>query len=407
MGNASGSRSSRSAAGIADVRDRLVLLTNIPTPYRISFFDVLADVLETRNCELLVLYCAESEPNRQWKIEPAAIRHAHRILPGMHLTLRKGYFHLNTGVLKELSSHPPRWLVVGGAWHMPTALLAIASPAVRSSAKILWSEGHADAVLHRKGAIAAVRRRVYARYQAVAVPNARSGEFALAEIGADRPVLPLANTVDEDFYRPPSSSEAAEARRRLGVEEDQRVLVTVCQLVDRKSVLELASAFRDMNRTATSPRLLVFVGDGERREELEQIARSLRTDEIRIAGHLAMEDVRRWLWAADGFVLATRSDPNPLSPIEASLAGLPLILSSKSGNVDELLLEGETGWRLDPSSIDSIATALARFFSADSAMLRGMGQSAARHTSRIFRRRAVAERFVDALVDTFPRSTFR
>lgn len=384
--------------------DRLVLITNIPTPYRISFFDVLGDVLEERACALRVLYCAENEPNRMWRIDRSSIRHFYRVLPGIHLARKDVFVHFNPSVLSELASQPPRWLVVGGAWHMPTGMLAIHSKHGRRATRILWTEGHADAVLNREGWIAAVRRRVYARYQAFAVPNARSGEFALNQAGQDRPILPLANTVDEDFFRRPTDAETAESRRLLGVAAEARVLVSVCQLVDRKSVIELATAFREMaSRRATSG-CLVFVGDGERRRELEEIARSLPSGEIRVTGHLGAEDVRRWLWAADGFALATRSDPNPLSPIEASLVGLPLLLSSVSGNVDELLVEGETGWRMDPSSPASIVLACERFFASDRADLRRLGERAARHAGAVFRRRAVAERFVDSMMHRFPAS---
>lgn len=397
----------RGANARVDARDRLVLLTNIPTPYRTSFFDVLADVLDERGCSLRVLYCAEREPNRHWPIDLARARHTHRILPGIQVTLGGGYVHLNPGVASDLARHPPRWLVVGGAWHMPTLWLATSSRAGRRATRILWSEGHADAVVHPRGAIAALRRRAYASFDAFAAPNARSGDYARAQAGVDRPVLPLANTVDEEYYRPPTAAERSEARRALDLGDDERVLVTVCQLVDRKAVVELASAFRDLPAPRAIRRRLVFVGDGERRRELEEIAGASRGGPITLAGHLGMPDVRRWLWAADAFVLPTRSDPNPLSPIEASLCGLPLLLSQRAGNVDELVREGETGWRLDPSSAESIGTALQRFFALDSATSRAMGAAAALHTSRTFRRRAVAERFVDALIAAFGRSAPR
>lgn len=388
-------------------RDRMVLLTNTPTPYRTSFFDVLSDVLAERDCALRVLYFAAREPNRRWNVDLGAARHDHRILPGLHVTLRDAYIHFNPGVLGELRARPPRWLVVGGAWHLPTALLAIASRPGRRASRILWSEGHADAVLHAGGPIAAVRGRVYRRYQAFAVPNARSGRYAVEQAGSERPILPLANTVDEEFFRPPDPAEAREARASLGIAPGERVLVTLCQLIDRKGVLELARAFRGLAPASSGPRRLVFLGDGERRRELEEIARDARSGAIQLAGHLAMPEVRRWLWAANGFVLATRSDPNPLSPIEASLTGLPLLLSSLAGNVDELLVEAETGWRFDLSTRGSLDEALSRFFSVDAADLDSMGRAAARHTGASFRRRAVAERFVDATFASFPRSAQR
>lgn len=51
--------------------------------------------------------------------------------------------------------------------------------------------------------------------------------------------------------------------------------------------------------------------------------------------------------AADLFVLPSLRDPSPLSAVEALAAGLPLLLSDKAGNVDEVLTPGN-GWRFSP-----------------------------------------------------------
>ena len=62
----------------------LVVLTNIPTPYRTTFFDAVATEAAQINRAFHVLYCATSEPGRHWPYEPATMRHPHTVLRGVH-----------------------------------------------------------------------------------------------------------------------------------------------------------------------------------------------------------------------------------------------------------------------------------------------------------------------------------
>lgn len=383
-------------------RDRFVLLTNIPTPYRTTFFNTLAERFDRRAIDTHVVYCAETEPNRHWELDPAAQTHPYTILPGLHVTLGKAYVHFNPGVVGRIRSLAPRWLLIGGAWHLPTVLLANRTSTCPGAARILWTEGHADAVLNATGPIAHLRRRAFASYDAFASPNARSGDFALSEAQITRPVLPLPNTVDEEFFTPPASLDVSALRAGLGLDADARVIATVCQLEDRKSVVELARAYAAIDAGERRGSVLAMLGDGPRRPEVEAIARSVDGGEIRLLGHVPAETVRSWLWASDCFALATRNDPNPLSPIEASFAGLPLLLSTKAGNIDELLRDGETGWRLESVDEASLSSGLRRVLRTEAQQLREMGQHAQRNANGSFRRSAVADRFIDALLATFP-----
>jgi glycosyltransferase involved in cell wall biosynthesis len=385
--------------------DRLVILTNIPSPYRTTFFNVLDEVFESAGLGLHVLYCALREPNRQWPFDRTEHRAAFTILGGFQIALRDAFIHVNPSVVPALRKLDPRWMLIGGAWHLPTMLLAGLPGLCPRANRILWTEGHADAVLNERGLIASVRRFCYSRYDAFAAPNRRSSEFAIDQAGRTKPVLILPNTVDEDFYARPEGLSRNRLRDELNLPRDARVLISVCQLSDRKGVVDLSRAFADASRdhSSTARPILVFAGEGERRGEIEAIARSLDSGEIRVLGHRTADDVRRWLWAADGFALATRRDPNPLSVIEASLAGLPLVLSSKAGNVDELVVPSVTGWSFDPLDDDSIAAALKGFLETDDEALAEMGLASGMRSGKTLRRRIVAERFLASLLETFPR----
>ena len=357
----------------------LVVLTNIPTPYRTAFFDALAEAAACAGKRFHVLYCAKTEPGRHWPYDPSKMRHAHTVLRGFHPSLTGIHAHLNPGVLAELNLLKPDTLLLAGSWNTPTMLIAglnIYSPAPR---RFFWSEGHADAALHKSGLIAWLRRRVYRTFDGFSVPNAKSAEWAITQAGSARPVVNLPNAIDAAFFKRPSGDTRSQARAKLSLSEKGRVFVQVSALTERKGVLPLAKAFLGLPDADRVGARLVFVGEGEQRAELESLAAG-SAGTIRLLGQLPPEEVRQVLWAADAFVLNTRLDPNPLSAIEASAAGLPIIMSVAAGNVTEIVEAPNAGFIIrDPADpTEGLRSVLA----ASDAELAAMGALAATNAQR-------------------------
>jgi glycosyltransferase involved in cell wall biosynthesis len=372
----------------------LVVLTNIPTPYRTAFFDALAAEAARAGKRFHVLYCAKTEPGRHWPYEPAKMKHDHTVLRGFHPSFAGLYAHFNPGVLAELNRLKPDMLLIAGAWNTPTMLVAglnVTTPAPR---RFFWSEGHAGAVLNKGGLIAWLRRRVYRSFDGFAVPNKASAEWALAQSGEPRQVATLPNAIDAGFFARPAGIPKSASRQKLGLEGEGRVLVQVSALTDRKGVLELADRFSMIPLEVRRGARLLFVGEGPRRPELEALA-AKSGGSIRVLGQLPPEEVRQVLWAADAFVLNTHLDPNPLSAIEAAAAGLPIVMSVAAGNVREVVEARQTGFVIrDPADpTDALRLVLA----ATDAQLAEMGARAAELALSQFDAPAVAKSLLKQL----------
>jgi glycosyltransferase involved in cell wall biosynthesis len=307
------------------------------------------------------------------------MKHAHTVLRGFHPSLTDIQAHLNPGVLAELNLLKPDTLLLAGSWNTPTMLIAglnIYSPQPR---RFFWSEGHVDAALHKSGLIAWFRRRVYRTFDGFAVPNAKSAEWAIAQAGSAKPIVNLPNAIDANFFKRPSNDARAQARKKLGLPVEGRVLVQVSALTERKGVLPLAKAFLRLCDTDRAGACLVFVGEGEQLAELESLA-AQSAGAIRLLGQLPPEEVRQVLWAADAFVLNTRLDPNPLSAIEASAAGLPVLMSAAAGNIHEIVEAPNAGFVIrDPADPTD---ALRAVLSASDEQLAAMGVRAAANAQR-------------------------
>ncbi len=352
----------------------LVVLTNIPTPYRTAFFDALAEEAARAGKRFHVLYCAKTERGRHWPYEPARMRHAHTVLRGFHPSFTGIHAHLNPGVLAELNRLKPDTMLIAGSWNTPTMLIAglnIYSPHPR---RFFWSEAHAGSALNRSGLIAWVRRRIYRTYDGFVVPNQASEEWACAQAGEAKPCFLIPNSVDAAFYRRPSSTVRPEARARLGLPPQGRVLLQVGLLASAKGAPELARAFLALSADVRRDSVLALAGAGPAETELRALAEK-SSGALRLLGQLPPEGVRDALWAADVFVLNTRRDSNPLSAIEAAAAGLPVVMSSAAGNIREVVETPNTGFVIkDPSDPSE---ALRAALSASEAQLAEMGGRAA------------------------------
>jgi glycosyltransferase involved in cell wall biosynthesis len=383
--------------------ERLVLLTNVPTPYRIAFFNVLHGTLQEYGAALTVLYCAEREPHRRWEVRLQDQSYPWRVLPGIHPTCKGWYPHLNPAIRSTLRELRPRWLMVAGAWNTPTMLLTVprglTSPA---EPHIFWSEGHASAVLHPEGLIAGARRRVLSRYDAFAVPNGPSADFIRREVGPAAVILPLPNTVDDVLFGSVPEQDRSLLCRHYGLPDERVLFTVVAQLEERKGVLELSAAFEMLRPEDRRRAALVFVGDGSLRSNLSERARQLDPGSICVLGQLPQAEVRDVLAASDAFVLPTKRDPNPLSAIEAAFAGLPIIISRQAGNALDLVQAGRNGWLLETATPELIAEALRKFMRCTPETRRRMGRLSRDIAERGFRRDNVARRFVESLLAAFP-----
>ena len=327
----------------------LVVLTNIPTPYRTAFFDALAEEAARAGKRFHVLYCAKTEPGRHWPYDASKIRHAHTVLRGFHPSLTGIHAHLNPGVLAELNLLKPDTLILAGSWNTPTMLIAglnIYSPPPR---RFFWSEAHAGSVLNKSGLIAWVRRRVYRSYDGYVVPNEASATWAHQQGGEAKPCYQIPNAVDAGYYRRPSAATKAEARGLLGLPMQGRVLLQVGLLASAKGAPELARSFLALPLDARRNAVLAFAGSGPAETELRELS-AKTSGALRLLGQLPPLGVRDALWAADAFVLNTRRDSNPLSAIEAAAAGLPIVMSAAAGNIHEVVETPNAGFVIrDPS----------------------------------------------------------
>jgi len=100
----------------------------------------------------------------------------------------------------------------------------------------------------------------------------------------------------------------------------------------------------------------VIVGDGEQRQQLEEMVRDLGLSRcVSLAGH--QSHVERWLRDSKGFVVTSDSEGLSLSMMEAMMCGLPAVVSDV-GDLGDLVEDGLNGYLVDKHSPNSSPNAL-------------------------------------------------
>ncbi|WP_326690913.1 MULTISPECIES: glycosyltransferase family 4 protein [unclassified Streptomyces] len=153
--------------------------------------------------------------------------------------------------------------------------------------------------------------------------------------------------VDEKTFHPASGGDAV--RARLGLTE-RPVIVCVSRLVRRKGQDTLIEAMPRVLATVPDAVLLI-VGGGPYREDLEKLAASLELgDAVRFTGAVPWAELPAHYGAGDVFAMPCRTRRRGLDVeglgivyLEASATGLPVV-AGDSGGAPDAVLDGETGW---------------------------------------------------------------
>lgn len=372
----------------------IVILTNIPTPYRTAFFNQLDLELKKKGSQLHVLYCAKTEPRRFWDFKAEDQHYDYTFLKGFHPTYKHIYAHINFEVLNILKKLKPSDLIIAGAWNTPTMLFSIFL--YNSSVKkYFWSEGHQDSQRSGNAIISSFRKSIFRKFKYFFVPNINSLNY-ITNIRGDSKAkfCLLPNTIDENFFDSVAVSEKSVLRKKYDVDLNSRCIVLVSALVDGKGVMQFLKAFKKFQQFTSRHYTVFFLGTGILKDEMVKFKEENNLKNVNIMGHVDENTVREFLKMSDLFALPTKLDSNPLTPIEASFMQTPLMLSRKAGNFNELL-NVKTGIEIGEITEDSILKSLQQLDEIDDEDLKQMGINAYQNVIDNFSRKQVAKNVVE------------
>jgi glycosyltransferase involved in cell wall biosynthesis len=165
-------------------------------------------------------------------------------------------------------------------------------------------------------------------------------EHVLRELGVNQEIVVIPNGIDLQRFDEPL---ATVPRSRFGIPDDALVVVYCGRLAAEKNLEFLLKAFRGVAQAVPDAYLLI-VGSGPLEEHLHLVVSQLQR--VVFAGAVSYQDVPAHLGLGDLFATASMTEVHPLSVIEATAAGLP-VLAIESPGIDEIVRDGVDGLLVD------------------------------------------------------------
>lgn len=326
---------------------KILFITNIPSPYRVDFFNELG-----KYCELTVLFEKESSSERDdlWK-KYKFINFTGIFLKGFSVGVATSICFSVTDYLKQKCYDK----IICANFTSPTGLLAIR----------YMKKHNVEYYLECDGGFAKEGKGIKERIKKFSITGAK-GYFSTGEecdkyylaYGAKKEKIiryPFSSIFEKEILKEPvSREEKANLRKELGI-DDNFTILAVGQFIYRKGFDVLLKSAASIKQRCN----IVFVG-GNPTEEYLEIKNSLCLNNIYFEGFKNKEELSKYFKASDLFVLPTREDIWGLVINEAIAYGLPIITTNKCVAGLELVKGNNNGCLVEPDNSELLAETITK-----------------------------------------------
>lgn len=309
---------------------KVLILTNIPSPYRVDFFNELGKL-----CDLTVVFerTASTERDDSWKAY-----HTEHFTPVVLKGLKKGVANaLCPGVVKYLKKGEYDHVVVTN-FASPTGMLAISWMRLRGIP--YWLESDGGFAKSGSGMKERVKRH-FIKGAAGYFSTAQEHDRYYMQYGAKAERIhryPFTSLFRRDVLDTPVTQEQKTAlREKLGMTEE-KILLAVGQFIRRKGFDVLIDAMAALPGTVGC----YIVGGTPTEQYLEQV-KAHGLENIHFVGFKRKSELAEYYMAADLFIHPTREDIWGLVVNEAMAKGLPVVTTDRCIAGLELVKEPWSG----------------------------------------------------------------
>ncbi|MBU3213364.1 glycosyltransferase family 4 protein [Clostridium algidicarnis] len=305
--------------------------TNIPSPYRVDFFNELG-----KKCNLTVLFERESSSERD------SAWHNHNFKNFNAVFLDGFKIKTNTALCFNISKYLKKGLfdifVIGG-YSTPTGMLSIQILNNRKIPFILNTDGGLiknDNILRHKIKSYFISSAKYW------LSTGKETTKYLNHYGANDEktfVYPFTSVLEKDvLVEPIQKDQKLILKEELGIKEGKMIL-TIGRFIHSKGFDTLLKACRNLPNEYA-----VYIVGGEPTKEYLELIEKLNLTNIHFVGFKSKKVLREYYMASDLFVLPTREDIWGLVINEAMSFGLPVITTDKCVAGLELINDYENGF---------------------------------------------------------------
>ncbi|MFB4163889.1 glycosyltransferase family 4 protein [Alteribacillus sp. JSM 102045] len=321
---------------------KVLFLTDIPSPYRVSFFNELGKL-----CNLTVLFERKASKNREksWHSEEFS-NFTPIFLKGIKLNANK---RINLDVRKYLKEDLFDLFIIGG-YSTPTGILAIEVLNFKKIPFILNADG---GVVRKESKLKTMIKRHFIS----------SAKYWLSTGNNTSKYLEHYEAIKKNIYKYPftsfsrqdvlntivSENDKNKIKRELNITEE-KVILTVGQFIPRKGIDVLLKACIDLPKNYG-----IYIIGGDPPRQYTDFKERNKLNNVHFINFLDKDELKKYYYCSDVFVLPTREDVWGLVINEAMANGLPVITTEKCVAGLEMIKEKENGFIIPVDDNDTLS----------------------------------------------------
>ncbi|HEX5355220.1 MAG TPA: glycosyltransferase family 4 protein [Aquabacterium sp.] len=305
---------------------RCVVVTNVPTPYRLPIWDILAD---SGDVDLHVVYCAGAhiDPSKDGRSSKYGVH----FLEGEYTAYENRFAHADWSVTRLLDQLKPDVVVTSG--FIPTFLYAFAWSVWRGVPHVVMTDGTLESEQGLSWVHRLVRRVVFARTRAF-IGACLAGRDLFASYGVRKDsifVSPLC--IDNDHFG------------RHGAMPRPYDFLYCGRYIERKNPLFALRVAKGVAERLGRKVTFRCVGKGAMEPELRQLAQELAPwVDVSFTGYKSQEELPLEYASSKIFMFPTTMEPWGVVVNEACAAGTPTVSTPHTGVAGELIIDGVSGF---------------------------------------------------------------
>lgn len=301
--------------------DKIVLITNIPAPYREKIHELISEHFEGF---YNVIYCTEKESDRKWEVRYGTYNK--QILS----KIRNNAIHNNPEIIKSLNKLNPDVVIIMGFY--PTMLYAYLWTIFKSRKLIVFTDGTLISesflsIIHK------LIRKLIFKKTSVFIGSSNGAAALYENYGIDK----------SKFFRTYLSvNNQLFLKSYLNTKKFD--LMFSGQFIDRKMPLFFIETARMVKQQYGKCKVLIL-GSGPLENKIKRLLESYDLD-YSCPGFIDQKDLPDYYSQAKLFLFPTRNDPWGVVVNEAMASGLPVITCNNAGVADDLVVQGFNGYIL-------------------------------------------------------------
>jgi glycosyltransferase involved in cell wall biosynthesis len=331
---------------------KIILVTNIMSPYRIPTFNQLAS---RYGKAFKVIFCKQNDHYRKWKLlDRDHLKFDFAVLNDLSMKLKEWEIHLANGLFSKLIREKPFLVIIEG-FGFPT-IFSLLYTSLFHKKLIIFSAETPHTAKSYSWFRHLLRRFMVRPAQGFIAKGSLAKEYVVSLKVPQEKIFLTHYSIDPELLGldPNKTKE-----KKKSTEKKKRILY-VGRLTRLKGVDLLIRAYKQVKEKYPNIELCL-VGDGPDEDEFKKLAEG--TDDISFEGYKQYDQLLPYYLNSDLFVFPTLRDVWGLVVNEAMMCGLPVICSKYAGCCQDLIREEENGLVVDPQNLEELSDSISDLIS--------------------------------------------